>query len=626
MRKLFGFCLILFSCVQIFGAEGFWTPENFPFTAYNKSRTEASSSLNHNPVSREFLQNILSSTFLLNESCSAFFISNDGLALTNRHCLDKCLENAQKAGLLGPDGVFVAKATSQEFSCSLATADIVLNNESPNKSDNNQCFRSNNENATSDFCRKVKTQSHDTLIHYRRYYDVRLVFAPEISLARYGGEDFNFKFPRYSLDAALIRVYQGSKALNNQYFFKPANQSFSAEDPVFVAGVPATSRRAMSSEESIFMRDVKLPTDLRFFQQQKVFLQSQLTDSSESKDFIISLDNTIEVLTAELASLNLHKYISTHKKLHLLYKKYGLNYKKTFLVTHFAMNSKIYAWTKTLVRLAYEKTLPVHKQSFLFRNENLELVVRRLNSDLNYSTDEEKLVLQNSLNQLLKQDKKFSTQFKNIFNTSVPASSFTSKLVESTDLAKNSPRQKLLSLSWQELQKQNAVIIQLSIILEKRRQELVQEQKNIDFQISSLSSPHPELPYDEADQTPRISYGRILAPQDFASAFTYIGDIYSKGLSPLPTDWLKFKKNLNLNSPLNFATTADTTGGSSGSAVVDEKGRLIGIIFDANDTGRDSELFYNESTDRSIALSTSALHEILKKVYQLNYLDADNRN
>jgi hypothetical protein len=204
----------------------------------------------------------------------------------------------------------------------------------------------------------------------------------------------------------------------------------------------------------------------------------------------------------------------------------------------------------------------------------------------------------------------------------------------------------LLKLSWVQLQSQGDPLVQLALILENIRQGLAKDiYTQFNNPLQALNLPKPKLAYAEADQTPRISYGKIRkdamadamkdtmknsttghTTDDLAgSAFTFIADIYSKKLSPLPQIWTDAKDKVKLNTQLNFVSTADSVGGSSGSAVIDEKGDLVGLVFDATAEARDTELFYDEKTNRTIALSASAVREILKNIYRLNYLEPQKK-
>src|ERR1700719_4493223 len=88
----------------------------------------------------------------------------------------------------------------------------------------------------------------------------------------------------------------------------------------------------------------------------------------------------------------------------------------------------------------------------------------------------------------------------------------------------------------------------------------------------------------------------------------------------IPTRWIKAKSSLDLNTPFDFVTTADTHSGNSGSPTVNEKGELIGILFDGNWEGLENRYLYTEERARSVHVSSSSILEALRKVYNADWL------
>jgi hypothetical protein len=134
--------------------------------------------------------------------------------------------------------------------------------------------------------------------------------------------------------------------------------------------------------------------------------------------------------------------------------------------------------------------------------------------------------------------------------------------------------------------------------------------------------------YPDATFTPRLSYGPVKGDtsstgQPVPWATTFAG-LYKRasGKEPfqLPARWITAKAALDLNTPFDFVTTADTHGGNSGSPTVDEKGELIGILFDGNWEGLENRYLYTEERARSVHVSSNAILEALKKIYNADWL------
>jgi hypothetical protein len=134
--------------------------------------------------------------------------------------------------------------------------------------------------------------------------------------------------------------------------------------------------------------------------------------------------------------------------------------------------------------------------------------------------------------------------------------------------------------------------------------------------------------YPDATFTPRLSYGPVKGytsstGEKVPYATTFAG-LFKRATSQepfrLPARWVTGREALDLNTPFDFVTTADTHGGNSGSPTVDEKGELIGILFDGNWEGLENRYLYTEERARSVHVSSSSILEALSKVYNADWL------
>ena len=110
-------------------------------------------------------------------------------------------------------------------------------------------------------------------------------------------------------------------------------------------------------------------------------------------------------------------------------------------------------------------------------------------------------------------------------------------------------------------------------------------------------------------------------PVPYATTFAGLYK-HATGKEPfrLPAPWRKAKSALDLSTPFDFVTTTDTHGGNSGRPTVNEKGELIGILFDGNLEGLENRYIYTEEQARSVHVSSNAILEALKKVYNADRL------
>ena len=100
---------------------------------------------------------------------------------------------------------------------------------------------------------------------YRKFTDVRLVFAPEFDAAFYGGDPDNFTFPRYCLDMTLWRVYDNGKPLASKNYLPWSTTGVKEGDAVFTSGHPGPTQRLNTVAHLEFLRDHALPLSFEAF-------------------------------------------------------------------------------------------------------------------------------------------------------------------------------------------------------------------------------------------------------------------------------------------------------------------------------------------------------------------------
>src|SRR5215216_6593023 len=110
------------------------------------------------------------------------------------------------------------------------------------------------------------------LYRFKRYTDVRLVFAPEKQIAFFGGDPDNFEYPRYDLDICLFRVYEGGKPARLEHYLKWSEAGPRKDELVFVSGHPGRTSRLLTMDELAYVRDYRLPKTLARLNRLEVLL------------------------------------------------------------------------------------------------------------------------------------------------------------------------------------------------------------------------------------------------------------------------------------------------------------------------------------------------------------------
>src|SRR5258705_13709929 len=254
--------------------EGMWTFNNFPADKVEKA-------YGFRP-DQAWLDHVrLSSVRLTGTSgCSAALVSPHGLGQTNHDCARRCIQDLStvKSDLASAD--FYAHEEKDETRCHglevnqlIDISDVTDRVTKALAGKDGPAFaaalRAERANISSECAGKDDNLRCDVislynggvynLYKYRRYQDVRLVFAPEQSIAFFGGDPDNFEFPRYDLDVSYLRVYQDGNPLDTTAnYFHYASEDVKPGDLTFTAGNPGSTQRQSTVAELEFARDVTL--------------------------------------------------------------------------------------------------------------------------------------------------------------------------------------------------------------------------------------------------------------------------------------------------------------------------------------------------------------------------------
>ena len=145
------------------------------------------------------------------------------------------------------------------------------------------------------------------LYKYKKYTDVRLVFAPEFDIAFFGGDPDNFTYPRYDLDITFFRVYENGKPAHLDNYLKWSSTGVNDGDLIFVSGHPGNTGRLLTMAQLEFLRDVQYPAALKYYARRIGVLQNFSKESEENariaQEDIFGLQNSQKAITGYEAGL-----------------------------------------------------------------------------------------------------------------------------------------------------------------------------------------------------------------------------------------------------------------------------------------------------------------------------------
>ncbi len=249
-----------------------WTFEYPPIDYFH-------SEYNFTPTN-EWFDHIRMSALRFATYCSASFVSADGLVMTNNHCARESIVQVQQEGEdLNETGFFAQNLDEERKVPGLFVDQLVLIKDVTDEINSATGTGTDQEKSSKLDSVMNEIESRETeatglkisitplynggkysLYGYKRYNDVRLVFAPESQLGFFGGDPDNFTYPRYNLDCSFFRVYdEDGKPLKTENYFKWNPNGADVGEPVFVVGNPGRTDRLESVAQLEFYRDYLYP-------------------------------------------------------------------------------------------------------------------------------------------------------------------------------------------------------------------------------------------------------------------------------------------------------------------------------------------------------------------------------
>ena len=279
-------------------------------------------------------------------NCSASFVSPHGLVMTNHHCARESILKVSRAGESLVDRGFYAEYLKDEREVEELYVDQLVAIEDVTKRVRASVpdYQNDEEEAAAraesieaiEKSMTTKLRDRDTTLQveivslyrggkfsaytFKRYHDVRLVIAPELKVAKFGGESDNFTYPRYSLDMTFFRVYdpEGNPLASNQYFPWSTN-GVKPGDPVFVVGNPGSTSRLKTISQLEYERDYALPQQLETLKVRahilKTFIAQNPDDPNidEVRNTYFTLTNLVKANEGQLSGLR-DPYLMARRK------------------------------------------------------------------------------------------------------------------------------------------------------------------------------------------------------------------------------------------------------------------------------------------------------------------------
>jgi hypothetical protein len=678
MKRVF-FPLILFSCVVLSALaaadEGMWLYNAFP---KDKVRTK----YGFEPT-QQWLDHIQLSSVRFNNGGSGSFVSADGLTFTNHHVGAVCVQQLSTHGRDYIKEGFYAKTRADEAKCPDLELNVLLSIEDVTREVNagvkpemstaeagraqriamsqieKECAAS-----TGLRCDVITFYSGEVynLYRYKRYTDVRLVFAPEFDIAFFGGDPDNFTYPRYDLDITFFRVYETGKPAHTPNFLRWSSRGVKDDELVFVSGNPGSTGRLRTMAQLEFLRDVDYPSRLDTYKRRVALLQNFSVPSEENariaKEHLFSYQNGFKAVTGYLAGLH-DKEVMARKQAdeksleaaHRADAKDNANgdpwdevaaavelQRDIYLPFNYVektrgFNSELAYFARWIVRVTEEKTKPSDQRLREYRDSALPSLEQELFSPAPIYKSLETVTLADSLAQMCDALAADDPVVQKTLNGRTPEDT-AKQLIANSRLDEVSVRKQLYEGGAAAVQASTDPLIALMRAIDPDARAL---RKEYDDKVDSVErragaaiarayfahSGYTEPP--DATFTLRLSYGAVKGFQDGGKKipfFTTMGGTFEHATQhgnrapyQLPKRWIDARSKLKLSSPLNYVSTVDIIGGSSGSPTVNSNGEVVGIVFDGNIESLAWNFAYDDKVARAVHVDSRGIQEALRTVY-----------
>ena len=671
-RTVLAGLLALFLALSASADEGMWLFDHFP-----KAQVEQKYQVK---ITDDFLRHIERSSVRFNNGGSGSFVSAQGLLFTNHHVGEDCIHQLSSAqhDYLG-DGFYAAVEKDEktcpdlEVNVLLKTADVTTDvnhgvQDSTSSAEANRMRKASMARIEND-CAKSSGNRCDvvtlysggqySLYQYKKYTDVRLVFAPEYRIAQFGGDPDNFEYPRYDLDFALFRAYQNGKPAATPDYLAWSHAGVKEGELALVSGNPASTGRLQTMAQMEFSRDVSYPLVLRMHKANIDRLLAFGAASAENKRvaqaYLDGDQNSFKAISGFEAGLRdaslMDRKRADERKLRAAiaddpgkqarfgklwdevaaaYHEYAKFYKPYYLLELNPGDSELLETAREIVRYAEETRKPNDQRLRGYQDSNLKSLEQGMYSTAPISNPLEETVLAEYFRVLSEELGVNDPTVKAVLGSRTPDQAAHAYVAGSK--IQNVEERKRLAHSLDLVKSSDDGMIRLALILDGPARRFRKEfEDKVEAVINSSAAKIAQArfavyganEYPDATFTLRLTYGQVKGYEDarghavpYATTFAGLYQ-HATGKEPfeLPPSWIKAKGSLKLDTPFDFVSTTDTHGGNSGSPTVNAKGEIIGILFDGNMEGLPNRYLFTDERARSVHVAGNAIIESLRAVY-----------
>ncbi len=641
----------------------------------------------------EWLEHVRLASVRYGGGCSASFVSENGLVMTNHHCARGCVDQLSTAENDYIEDGFYAASPDEELVCPGLyldqlqsvedVTDRVLGVGQGLSSDTARARAQDGESdAIVEACEaetglrcQVVSLYHGGRFHlyrYRRFEPVKLVFAPELQAAFFGGEPDNFTYPRYAMDVAFVRAYEADSAtaVTTDHWFEWDEDGAAEGEAVFVVGNPGGTSRLLTLSQLMYEKYRNHPFIVSYIHDYVDILHwiaSQGPDAERSvRQQLFGFENSLKAYSGQLEGLQdtvlvgrkikweaeLREAVMADPELRAEYGDvWGEISDLQRARVPLAQQASIYnigfigdphlGLGGTLIRYVRESAKPADERGEEYGAEELAQMEQRLlgPSPVNPEIATRLLAVRLRLAQrfLAESDPLVVAAFRD----GETAEEAASRIVGSTRIMDPEFRRQLIEGGVDAVEAESDVGLAVARVMDGAIDSIRSRLSEIDaaeavqderfaralFAVKGTSIP-PDATFTlriTDGVVARYPYNGTMAPPKttYWGLFERAANFDNESPFDLPASAVAAKDRIDLDTPINFVTTDDITGGNSGSPMIDRNAGIVGIAFDGNIESLPNEWLFREDKPRTVGVHSAGILEALRAIYQAEALVAE---
>lgn len=624
-----------------------------------------------------------------NDGGSGSFVSDQGLVITNHHVAFGQLQKMSTSEKNYIAEGFYANEQKDEKACPdleinqlRSYEDVTDRVIAASKKGDTEAARNKNRKAEMSLMEKECSEktglrcdvvtlyngSEYWLYRYKKYTDIRLVMAPEVSAASFGGDYDNFTYPRFALDYAFFRIYENGKPVRPDSYFPWSKNGAKEGELTFVTGHPGRTARQQTIAQLSYSRDISTPFTLKSLKRKLKVLKKYSVrgkeQTREAQSSIFGIENHLKLLTGELEGLNNPKIFGKKEadekafraavaKDADLQKKYGDAWKtlektsamlrkrhpRSELISGMSYRGHyLTGWAGEISLYVGEVVKPNGERYREFRDSNLESLKFRLFSKAPSYPELEEVLLANRFaeyREILGADDPFVKDML----VGMEPEELAKTVIAGTKMADPEFRKSLVEGGIEAVKNSKDPLIAMVRRIEphyrKNRDwyqdniEGINREAGLKIALARFAL-YGKTVSPDATFTLRMSYGvpkRYIVGTTVVPYRTVFGGLYARGDSfnneepfTLSPKVAAARKNVDKTVSVDFVTNHDVTGGNSGSPVINKNLEYVGLIFDGNIQSLSNDYVYSDEVARAVSVHSDAILHSLDKIYKMRRL------